>query len=586
MTRTALSLVVVAAAVSACSSWTPPPPPPEAHVIPPMPVEGFGTPRKIDKHAANTPAEKFAVLRDRVLDAWLADEPSMGRELGLHEWDGRVPKCDAASLTARYARITKERAELAAFDKVKLSPDDKLDLLLLESQADMYLFKGAELQKWKKEPQWYEDLFSVNVYLDRDYAPVAERAARLLQHERAALAEIPNIRKNLVGPMSKPVVDTAIKIYRGYASYLRADVLSQVKGVGAPDFQEELAKTNEALAKEATALADWLEKTELPRGDDSHILGPKRFKHLLHAQEGLDISLAEFKKMGEDNLQANKRAYEKLVGKAHFTRPKVEELFGAGGRIMEAARQFVVAKHFATIPTDDKAVVRETPPYQRWNSAFLDMPGPYESRVGASFYYITLPDPKWSKKEQADYLMPMGILLSTTIHETYPGHFLQGQWVKRAPTRAQKMIGSYSFIEGWAHYGEQAMIELGFGADDPQNQLGQLSDALLRNCRLVVSLGIHTEHMTLKQAEQRFMNDCKQDKATAREQAVRGTFDPGYFAYTLGKLQILALRDEAKKKLGAKFDLGKFHDELLSHGSPPVPLIHDRVLADLEAAAR
>ena len=186
--------------------------------------------------------------------------------------------------------------------------------------------------------------------------------------------------------------------------------------------------------------------------------------------------------------------------------------------------------------------------------------------------------------------MPMGILLSTTIHETYPGHFLQGQWVKRAPTRAQKMIGSYSFIEGWAHYGEQAMIELGFGADDPQNQLGQLSDALLRNCRLVVSLGIHTEHMTLRQAEQRFMNDCKQDKATAALAATRcaARSTPGATSRTRSrKVQILALRDpRAKKKLGAKFDLAKFHDALLSHGSPPVALIHDRVLADLEAASR
>jgi uncharacterized protein (DUF885 family) len=219
----------------------------------------------------------------------------------------------------------------------------------------------------------------------------------------------------------------------------------------------------------------------------------------------------------------------------------------------------------------------------RWNAAFLDSPGPYEPKATTAFYYITLPDPKWSKKERDDYIPPHGILRATTVHEVYPGHFLQAQWIRKAPTRVQKVLGSYSFVEGWAHYVEQMMIEEGFGAD-PQSRIGQLSDALLRNCRMVVSLGVHAENMTLAQAEKRFMRDCKQDRATARQQAARATFDPGYFAYTLGKIQILQLRDEARKKLGAKFSLQRFHDALLSHGSPPVPLIRDRVLKDLEAA--
>jgi uncharacterized protein (DUF885 family) len=227
--------------------------------------------------------------------------------------------------------------------------------------------------------------------------------------------------------------------------------------------------------------------------------------------------------------------------------------------------------------------LKETPPFMRWNSAFLNPPGPFEKAATTAFYYITMPDPTWPKKEQEEYIMLKGILLSTTVHEVYPGHFLQGQWERRSPTTVQAMFGSYSFIEGWAHYAEQMMIEEGFGADDPQNKLGQLSDALLRNCRYVASLGIHTEGMTLDQAAKRFQTDCFQDKATAREQAVRGTFDPGYFAYTLGKIQILELRDEAKKKLGDKFSLKKFHDAVLAHGSPAIPLIRERVLAQLGA---
>jgi uncharacterized protein (DUF885 family) len=574
--------VGVIALVAACSSWKPPAPPPDPTPVPPGPDQAFKQLKGKAKKPL-TPGERFARVRDRILDRWLEDEPSRGRELGLHRYDGRIAAYAAAALKARFERVEKDRADLAAFDKEKLSADDALDLAIMEAEADQILFRANDVVAWKKKPQFYEELFSVNAYLDRDYAPIEERVQKLLLHEKAALGEVAHVKENLAGPKSKAIVETSIKIYRGYADYLRNDVPKQVKGVGSAAFQEDLAKTNEALAKEAIALAEWLEKSELPHGDDSHILGPEKFKKLLKVQEGLTISLAEFKKMGEDNLLANKKAYEKLAGKVVMKRPKVADLFADATKLTETAHKFIVDKHFVTIPTDEKLVVKETPPFQRWNSAFLDPPGPFEPKATSSFYYITLPDPKWSQKEQDEYVMPYGILLTTTIHETYPGHFLQGLWIKKAPTRVQKSIGAYSFIEGWAHYIEQAMLEQGFGADDPANQLGQLSDALLRNCRMVVSLGIHTEGMTLKQAEQRFMNDCKQDKATAREQAARGTFDPGYFAYTLGKVQILALRDEAKRRLGAKFDLQKFHDALLSHGSPPVPLIKERVLAEIGA---
>ena len=232
------------------------------------------------------------------------------------------------------------------------------------------------------------------------------------------------------------------------------------------------------------------------------------------------------------------------------------------------------------MPSDDTAVVKESPPFMRWNSAFLDATGPFEPARSA-FYYITLPDPAWPKKEQTEYLPLYGTLVATTVHEVYPGHFVQGRWIDRAPTRVQKMADSYSFVEGWAHYTEQMMIEEGFGAADPQVRLGQLGDALLRNCRFVVSIGLHTKGMTLEQAAERFARECHQDRATSRQQAVRGTFDPGYFAYTLGKVQILNLREEARKQLGARFSLQRFHDALLAHGSVPVALLHDRVLRDL-----
>lgn len=577
----ALALAGLSASFSfACAPASEPvplPPPPPAPAIPP-PTAALATSASV-----TDVQQRFAALRDRISDDWLRDNPSMARWLGFHEYDGKVSDYTEAAITARLARLREQQRELAAIRPADLAPDDALDHAILTGRVDLLLFLGEDLEDWRRQPRYYEDLFAVDGYLIRDYAPLDARGRSLLAHERAALTQVANIRKNLRSPMSKPVLTTAVGIFRGYAEYLRKDVPLLLKGAGDAAFQAELAATNEALAKEAEGFASHLAKVEAPKGDQSHILGAERYQRLLRAQEGLTISLADFKRMGEDDLAANKKAYEELYGKVKETRPKASELFAEAARMTALSRQFLVDKKLLTLPSEDRPILRESPPFMRWNAAFLNDPGPFEKAIEA-YYYITLPDTSWSKKEQEEYVMSYGSLLSTTVHEVYPGHFVQGQWTRRAPTKVQKIMSSYSFVEGWAHYAEQLMIEEGLGAEDPQNRLGQLGDALLRNCRMVVSLGIHAEEMSIEQAEKRFMADCHQDKATARQQAARATFDPGYFAYTLGKLQILALREEAKRRLGDRFSLQRFHDALLSHGSPPVPLLRERVLNDLGAS--
>jgi uncharacterized protein (DUF885 family) len=586
--RPALVLASLTAMV-ACGGIEPPPPPPPVSPIPVYAGPTEPSPKPEGEKSGGSPApaaSPFAALRARYLDQWLKDDPARGRRLGLHEFDGKLGDYSATAMEARIARVEKLAAELAAVDKASLSPDDVLDLALLTKDAELFLLRQKELTEWQKRPQFYSELFGVSGYVERDYAPIEERAQKLLAHEKAALAQVARVRENLRSPMSSPVLETAVKIYQGYADYLRGDVVKLLKGVGSAAFQEEFAKTNEQLAEEAQKIATHLKSVELPKGDNSHVLGVPRYRKLLLVQEGLTISLAEFKKMGEDNLAINKKAFEALAKQTKVVRPKPEALLDEATKITNAARQFLIDKKIVTIPSEDRVVTKETPPFMRWNAAFLNAPGVFETKATAAFYFITRPDPSWPQKQQEEYVPSFGNLRATTVHETYPGHFLHHQWIQRAPTRVQKMMGSYSFGEGWAHYSEQMMMEEGFGAEDPESRLGQLADALLRNCRFVVSLGIHTEKMTLAAAERRFIEDCHQDKATARQQAVRSTFDPGYFAYTLGKIQILALRDEAKKQLGPKFSLLRFHDALLAHGSSPVPLIRERVLRDLAAAAK
>jgi uncharacterized protein (DUF885 family) len=203
-----------------------------------------------------------------------------------------------------------------------------------------------------------------------------------------------------------------------------------------------------------------------------------------------------------------------------------------------------------------------------------------------AWFNVTLPDATLSDIDARGYLGTEGILRMTTVHEAFPGHFVQIRRSDHAPTHIQRIYGSYAFTEGWAHYTEQLMVEEGFGADDPETRAAQLKEALLRNCRFAASFGMHTRGMTVAQAEERFVTECHQARTVAHEQTLRGTYDPGYFAYTLGKLQILDLREEAKRRLGPRFSLRRFHDALLAHGSPQLPLVRERVLAELEAAGK
>jgi hypothetical protein len=570
------ALVALVLGVCACAGARPGPTVPPAFELPVPP----GPPDPVGVGVAPAPV-RFARVRDRVLGELLADEPSVARDLGLHEYDGQVAPVSAAALAERAARLTQaatELAAMAAIDGAALGADDALDLAELRAWVATRRFELVDVDSPHKLPQSYEPLFAVNVYLDRDYAPIDERARRLVEQEERALAEVGHVRENLTPPLSRPVAEVAARNFAGFATYLRGDVAAQVGARGDAAARARFAAANEALARAASELAGWLKK-EGARGDQSHVLGPGRFRKLLEVQEGLSTGLDELERMNEEDLASNKAAYEALAARVKPAFVDERRLFDTAERMVRDARSFVVDDGLVDLPSDDGVIVRETPPYQRYNSASIEMSGPFEA-VRSAYYQLTLPERSLPEKARREYLGTVGDLLGTTIHEVYPGHFVQGRWAERAPTRVQRAFSSYSFVEGWAHYTEQLMIEEGFGRRDPGNELAMLHGALLRNCRFWGSIAIHVKGMTVDEVAKRFGTDCHQDEATAREQAVRGTFDPGYFAYTLGKLQILALRQEAKQKLGGRFSLRKFHDALLAHGAPPIALVRERVLAE------
>ncbi|MEQ9324670.1 MAG: DUF885 domain-containing protein, partial [Polyangiaceae bacterium] len=510
----ALALIVMGCGPATPSSTVPAPTP----VAAPAPVPA---------------AQDFASYRDGLVDAWLKRKPAMARQAGLHEHDGVIADYSPKGIAADVAFFEEARQELAGYDAATLSDGDALDLAILQNRVALELEELVEQDQPHTSPLFYQELYRVSRYVNFDYAPVLQRIEKLVAHQEAALTQTQHLLAAMKPVLSRPLVKTSITIYKGHASYLKGDLKTLVeRELEDGPLKERFAKSNAALAVAAAEVAERLEKEWLPRADEkSHVLGREGFARFVKAQEGRAIPLETFEAMAEKDLARNKAAYEALAKKVKVTRPQASALLETATDLMNASRQFVIDRDLISIPSDDRCKLEETPPFMRWNAAFLNMAGPFDAAKEA-YYYITLPDPSWPKAEQEGYIFPHGVLSSTTIHEVYPGHFLHGLFIRQAPSRVQKLFDSYSFTEGWAHYVEEMMIEEGWAEKEPRRHLGQLSDALLRNCRFVAALALHAKGHSLEQVAERFEKDCFQDKATAREQAVRGTFDPGYFAYT------------------------------------------------------
>jgi hypothetical protein len=313
---------------------------------------------------------------------------------------------------------------------------------------------------------------------------------------------------------------------------------------------------------------------------------------MLADTQGVRIDLPALQKIADDDLARNLKAIEEaarqvdpkrptrdvVLALAEDGKPTADGVLPLATKQAAELRQFLIDHKIVSIPYDDLAIVRESPPFQRWNAAFLDNSGPFEKKALASYYYITPPDPKWPEAEQRAYIIPARDLLYTTAHEVWPGHFLHALHIRKNPSRILKSFCTYSMSEGWAHYAEEMMYDEGAGDHDPRYRIGMLKEALLRNVRFVVALGEHTGGMTVEQATKLFADKAFADPGNARQQAVRGTFDPMFLSYTVGKLMIRKLRADWQAKQGPAYSLGAFHDTFLGYACAPIPLIRAEML--------
>lgn len=528
-----------------------------------------------------------AAIVERYLDEKLASQPEMGRYLGLHEYDGKVSTYSQEEVDRKIAAARAYLALVQNLDRTKVVDPTRLDLELTRLDAESTIFRLGTLQLHRRILS-YNGLYDVSGYLVRDYAPLPKRVAAMLDHLEGVNGQIDGILALLDPVQIKTHLETAQKAFGGLEEYYQGDVATLTKPARDvdPALEARYQATLQVTLQRLRQISEWIKAHQATASQD-FALGEQKFLELIATNEGLKITLPELKAMAQADFQRN---YDAFVATAQRIEPKksVEQVAAMiaaerlrSDQVLPTARQqleqllaFIDEQPIITIGSQERATVVESPPFMRWNSAFLDGPGPFEKASGG-FYYISPPDPTWPKEMQEAYLPYPADLLATSIHEVYPGHFVQGLQVRRAKSRAQKMLDSYAFVEGWAHYSEQMMLDAGFGGGDPRVKLGQLSNALLRNCRFLAAIGLHTGGMTVAEADKLFQDKCFIDPGNAIQQAYRGTFDPGYLSYTLGKLQILELRDRYFQKHGE--DLRGFHDWLLSYGSSPVALIGERL---------
>jgi len=556
-------------------------------------LSGCSMPASPPPAAAPAPTPSWSQFVDGYLEAWFKAHPTQAVNAGRHEYDGILPDWTPEGLQREVARLHAARERASAFPDAALSEADRFERDYVISRIDADLFWLEVSNAAFENPAFYlgmsdwGDSLDPSVYVMRPYANIDERARSMTHYLKSVADAVPQIRKNLRTPMPATFVDLGIAGFGGFADFYRHDVTKAFAAVADPAIKAELTAAIEPAAAAMQGLADWL-KGEKSRATGPIALGAERYAKMLSMTESVDLPLSAIDSAGRADLERNLAALKEAcaafakgasesacVVKVGAHKPKGGAVEGARAQLA-GLRQFVVDKHVVSIPGEEQAQVAEAPPFNRQNFAYIDIPGPYEHGL-PSTYYIAPPDPKWSKKDRDAYVPGQAILLFTSAHEVWPGHFLQFLHANRVKSKFGQVFVGYAFAEGWAHYAEELMWEEGLGGD-PETHIGQLSEALLRNVRFLSSIGIHTGGMTVAQSEQMFLNQAFQDPGNARQQAARATYDPGYLNYLLGKLMIRKLRADWTATRGGQAAWQDFHDKLLSYGGPPLPLVRRAML--------
>ena len=516
---------------------------------------------------------------------------------GVHTHDDLLEDLSRHAVDQEARALSGYLRRLEDIDRNGLTRVEALEQRMLASHLRGRMFELEQVRTWEKNPQHYADTLASSLASQTlfTHAPASERARRVLSKLRQTPRLIQAARDNVKDPPGI-FVKFGIETLRGAIKFIDQDLPRALSSVDDLHLLGDLADAQQDASQALGSYLEYLEKDVAPRARASFRLGRDKFEQKLRLEEGINLPIERLLAIAERELAATQDDFKQLAGKLGGGDPlaawaKTKENHPAPGALVKVGREqlaelktFIERQHLVTVPDGEPVVVAPTPEFYRWSFASMWTPGPFESKPTCAYYYLTDAEPSWPAERQHEHLRDCNLptLWSVSIHEVFPGHFLHYQHLRKVTSKARKSIlfAPASFVEGWAHYCEQMMIENGFGRDDPRIRLGQLAEALIRLVRFIVGIKLHTEDMSVEQGVRLFREQAYLEDSTARREAERGTFDPTYLVYSAGKMMLLKLRQDYKTQQGKAFSLRTFHDTLLSHGTAPFWLHRQLMLAD------
>jgi uncharacterized protein (DUF885 family) len=548
----------------------------------------------------------FAQLADQYFDTfYLPTNPSAATSYGVHEYDGKLEDYSRAGIDVEVKALKGWEQRVAAVDPASLSLYVRGDRDLVLNNIRSALLTLQSIRPWEKNPDFYSSGITSSAFtlMERKFAPPETRLRDLISRERQMPAALLAARANLVNP-PKIYTEIALEQLPGLISFFQHDVPSAFADVTDAALKKEFAASNGAVIKALGEYQAWLKDDVLPKSHGDFRIGAKVFREKLKYDEMVDLPLDKLVALDEANMKANQAEFARVakeldpdktprevLAELAADHPAPDKLLDTFRSTFDTLIGFIQSHHIITIPSTVRPTVEETPPFMRATTfASMDTPGPYETKATTAYFNVTLPEQDWPKQRTDEFMAQFSypVITSIATHEAYPGHYIQFLWMHKVDDRVRKLLGSATNAEGWAHYCEQMMLDEGlaqyeFPKDHRQQlllKLGQLQDALLRNARFIVGIKLHTGQMTLDQAKQFFVEQGYQSPAVGEVETKRGTSDPTYLYYTLGKLEILKLRADVEKKQGAKFSLEQFHDDFMQHGFAPIAIVRREMLHD------
>ena len=556
-------------------------------------------------------ADKTAAF-DKLADQYFHDfyyrfNPTQVTAAGFHEVDGQLENYSRASINQQISVLNAQKKLFEAVNPAQLTQRAAADRELVLGDINSKLLTLENIRPWEKNPDFYSSNVtgSIFVIMARTFAPAPERLKSAISREKQIPAAFEAARQNLKNP--PPVyVDVALQQLPGIISFFQKDVPEAFKSVTDPALLQQFHSANQAVIASLQQYQQWVEKDLKPRAHGDFRIGADNYRKKLLYDEMVDIPLDRLLEIGMANLRQNQQQFKEVAAKIDPNKtpqqileelekdhPKPDQLLQTFRDTLTGLRDYLEAKHIVTVPSQVLPIVEETPPFARaLTFASMDTPGPFEKVAKEAYFNVTLPEPNWTPQQVEEHMEAFnrGTVISTAVHEVYPGHYIQFLWVPDAPSKVRKLLGCGSNAEGWAHYSEQMMLDEGYGRTPNTDldhdtaflklRLGQLQDALLRNARYIVGIKMHTGTMTFDEGVAFFEKEGYQSHMNSMRETMRGTSDPTYLVYTLGKLEILKLRDDYKKKMGDKFSLEQFHNEFLKQGFPPIKIVREALIGD------